>query len=519
MNAVPWYQRPIVAALAFLAVCMAMILLRPLLPVDETRYLTVAWEMWTTGSPVVPHLNGAVYSHKPPLLFWIINLVWTVTGPSEIAARMVGPAAGAVAVVLTGRLARALWPDAPERAAGAAWMLATGGAFLAFGSATMFDTLLTVATLSALLALWSLAQRPTRGATALLGAALAFGVLAKGPVILIHVLPVALLLPLWRPQVTGPPVTAFLRAVGLAVLLALGLVALWLVPALVFGDAGYRNDILWRQTAGRMVESFAHQRPVWFFLALMPMFLWPWGWRREVAALWPRPFTPQARFLVIWSGAALLAFSLVSGKQIHYLVPELPALALLLSGALRQDSARWTRFATMIPAVLILLAGVAIAAGLLSPKALEGNRVGLVELALATVGIGTALVLVGLARNRLAALVPVAPVTLMAVHLLAFQTLWVTNNPGRLAPLLAAHAPGGIATTDPSYAGQFSFAARLPEPVRVLPDAAALADWIAAHPQGLLLARAALDTAGLRLLQQDRLHGDDWFVYQVGGGS
>ena len=44
-------------------------------------------------------------------------------------------------------------------------------------------------------------------------------------------------------------------------------------------------------------------------------------------------------------------------------------------------------------------------------------------------------------------------------------------------------------------------------------------DWIAAHPQGLLLARVALDTAGLRLLQQDRLHGDDWFVYQVGGGS
>ena len=46
---------------------------RPLLPVDETRYLAVAWEMWRDGNFLVPHLNGETYSHKPPLLFWLMH--------------------------------------------------------------------------------------------------------------------------------------------------------------------------------------------------------------------------------------------------------------------------------------------------------------------------------------------------------------------------------------------------------------------------------------------------------------
>ena len=41
-----WHRQPVVAALAFFVICIALIALRPLLPIDDTRYLTVAWEMW-----------------------------------------------------------------------------------------------------------------------------------------------------------------------------------------------------------------------------------------------------------------------------------------------------------------------------------------------------------------------------------------------------------------------------------------------------------------------------------------
>ena len=31
---------------------------RPLMPIDETRAVSVAWEMWQRGDFLVPHLNG-----------------------------------------------------------------------------------------------------------------------------------------------------------------------------------------------------------------------------------------------------------------------------------------------------------------------------------------------------------------------------------------------------------------------------------------------------------------------------
>lgn len=520
MKHTPWVQRPFAAALAFFCVCMILLAMRPLLAVDETRYLTVAWEMWNGGSKIVPHLNGEVYSHKPPLLFWLINIVWLATGPAEWAARMVAPAAGAVAIVMTGRLSRTLWPDDDARPGRAAWMLATGGVFLSFGSATMFDTLLTVAVLGGMLALWSLAQRLSAKAILTLGAALAFGVLAKGPVVLLHVLPVALALPLWQPAPAGRSVMVrYLGSLGLAVLVALVLVSLWLVPALVFGDAGYRNDILWRQSAGRMVQSFAHDRPMWFFLALLPLYLWPWGWGREILGIWRRPVLPQVRFLLLWAGATTLAFSLISGKQIHYLVPVLPAVALLLSGGAVTTCKSWARFIPLLPAAVCVGLGAAVVFRMIPPQQLDGNSVGATEVAL-TAGVLAAMsALACQNRSPMVFRALVAPATLLIVQLIAFQSLWQTNNPARLAAVLAAHADAGIATVDTGYAGQFSYSARLAVPVQVLRTNADLVDWINGHPGGLVLSKQAIDMTGLQLLKDEIMHSDRWFAYGVADGS
>ncbi len=94
-------------------VLVAMVALRPLLPIDETRYLAVAWEMRLSGDPAHLTRNFAFYTHKTPLLFVLINLVWLLTGVSEFAARLVGPALGLGMVAAT-----ALWrggsgPTAP----------------------------------------------------------------------------------------------------------------------------------------------------------------------------------------------------------------------------------------------------------------------------------------------------------------------------------------------------------------------------------------------------------------------
>ena len=56
---------------------------RPPLPVDETRYLAVAWDMWREGHYLVPHLNGDPYSHKPPMLFWLMTAGWHLFGVND----------------------------------------------------------------------------------------------------------------------------------------------------------------------------------------------------------------------------------------------------------------------------------------------------------------------------------------------------------------------------------------------------------------------------------------------------
>lgn len=262
MSSSAW-RLPVIGALVTFAIFATLLMImRPLMAIDETRYVTVAWEMWQGGSKLVPHLNGGIYSDKPPLLFWLINLVWGVTGPGEWAARLVAPGFGLLSVGLVAMLARRLWPEEPMRAGLAALILATSGVFLLYGSTTMFDTMLAAATLGGMIAIWGLRDGLRAGPVIGLGIALGLGVFAKGPVILVHLMPTALLMPLWAAREERPGLKGWYGRIAVAFLVGFAIVLLWLGPALVLGGAEYREEVLWKQSAGRMVESFAHGRPI-----------------------------------------------------------------------------------------------------------------------------------------------------------------------------------------------------------------------------------------------------------------
>ena len=97
---------------------VASIWLRPLWPVDETRYLSVAWDMWLRGDLLVPYVNGRPYSDKPPLLFWLMHLGWAVFGVNEWWPRLIAPLCAFAAVpvwnqmnCLYGATGIAHWPS------------------------------------------------------------------------------------------------------------------------------------------------------------------------------------------------------------------------------------------------------------------------------------------------------------------------------------------------------------------------------------------------------------------------
>ncbi len=64
---------------------------------------------------LLPHLNGDIYTHKGPLLFWLINLAWLVAGLHVWVVRVGVLVASLASLVLFERLALRLDADAASR--------------------------------------------------------------------------------------------------------------------------------------------------------------------------------------------------------------------------------------------------------------------------------------------------------------------------------------------------------------------------------------------------------------------
>jgi 4-amino-4-deoxy-L-arabinose transferase-like glycosyltransferase len=473
-----------------LLVIVAGVLLRPLAPVDETRYLAVSWEMWQSGNYIVPTLNQEIYTHKPPLLFWTINLVWAFTGVSDTAARLVAPLYGLVGILLTGLLARRLWPEDPGIGARSVMAMCGLLIFALSIGLTMFDAMLTTATVAGMLAIVAAARTGRRRWWIALGAALALGVLSKGPVILVHLMPAALLLPLWADR--DWPVTwrSALTGSGIAFLTGLVLVGIWLLDAIIMGGPEYREAVLWTQSAGRMANSFAHARPWWFFLSVLPLLLFPWVF---VPALWRAglsraPWSETGmKLALVWAGGAFLFFSVISGKQLHYLVPELAAVALVI-GRLTRDLGAFRLVWAALPLLLFAVVAVVAAAGLIpmgDTEPLLQPRSMLLAWALAIVAVVWAALRLGGLRGG----VVLTFGTLLSLNLLIGLTeMRAVYDSRRIAEVIVPFQEAGIAVVGQTYHGEYIFAGRMTHAVDT-PALEDLDDWMAAHPDGMIVAR------------------------------
>ncbi|WJW75890.1 glycosyltransferase family 39 protein [Thiohalobacter sp. IOR34] len=486
----PW-SWPALAALWLLVVVTAL-LLRPLLPVDETRYVSVAWEMWLRGDFLVPHLNGQTYAHKPPLLFWLMQAGWALFGVNDWWPRLVAPLVALANLWLTASLARRLWPRQPAIAAQAPWLLFAILLWTGFQTLTQFDMLIVFCTLLGLLGLLQAGQGEARGWW-LFGLAIGLGILAKGPVILLHLLPAALAGPWWAPRPAGGS-WRWYRGLGAGVLLGAAIGLAWAVPAGIAGGEAYRHAIFWGQTANRVVNSFAHRQPWWWYLPLLPLMLLPWSlwprlWRRGAAALAGEGWA--LRFLLAWLLPVFIAFSLVSGKQVKYLLPLFPGLALYAAWRLDRlpAPAREPR-AWLGPAMLLALA----AALFLAPSLLHPERAPWLAEISPLWGLAPLLLAVALAgvrpRSQLQSLALTATASALVIVVLHLAVLRVAAPAYDLRPLAgrihALQAAGRPVAHVGKYHGQFQFLGRLRRPLAVVPEWEAL-DWARAHPDGYLV--------------------------------
>ncbi|MEO7917116.1 MAG: glycosyltransferase family 39 protein [Dokdonella sp.] len=481
-----WLENPLAIALLFL---LPIALLLPPLPIDETRYLAVAWEMRQSGNFLVPHLNGELYSQKPPLLFWLINASWTLTGLHGWSARLVTLASSLLSLFLIGRIALRLGGDR-DAARCAQWVLLGIGHFAIFANAIMFDIVLTTCVLIALYGVLDLADdRRSRGVL-IAGLGIGLGVLTKGPVILLDVGFAAATAPWWHAGVAARKGRYF-GALGIAVLLGAAIGLAWAIPAAIVGGDVYANAIFLKQTVGRVTSSFAHRRPFWWYAWLLPLMLMPWllVLRGRWSELRQRfKAEPALGLALLWTMPTVLVFSLVSGKQGHYLLPILPGFALAL-GVLIAHGALRVRVGVM--GFLVVLLGIALA--IIPHLATTRDRWNLLIPLWPWWGI--LLVLLGVAlivfRRRLHGVLWPTLTTLVLVLVLKLALLQGTGD--HYDPRAAAAEVRKLQDSGASvlqygwHHGVYEFAGQLQKPLPWRYHANDVREWLQAHPDGYLI--------------------------------
>jgi len=358
----PWQWRPfmIVALLSatVLYPCLSFHLFEP----DEGRYAQIPREMLERGEWIVPTLQGQAYLDKPPLFYWLVMAAYALFGFHDGVARLVPALAMHVIVLLCYGLGRRI---VGERSAfWGAVLLSVSPIFLGVGRLLVLDGLLTLwitlAALAIYLATCEASQRMRTGWWITAAIATGLGVLTKGPVALLLVLPPMLVQR--RLLLESASVSWRAWAGFFAIVTAINLP--WYLAVCV-RQPEFARYFLWQHNVQRFVEPFDHVRPMWFYVpilmyGLLPIALLAW----PIARFLTTTSEPAASQRCPGMGYLLLAglwcvafFSLAGSKLPTYIMPAFPPLCLALGCFIARTDWHRSRWAIgMIAAAWLLQA-------------------------------------------------------------------------------------------------------------------------------------------------------------------
>jgi len=348
-------------AVLLVVVWLATLANRPLFNPDEGRYAEIPREMLSGGDWVIPHLNGLDYIEKPPLQYWATAWMYRFFGVSEFSARLYTALTALGTVALVGLLGTQIWGR--ETGWRAAAVLSGMIMVIVLGQLITLDMSLTFY-MTASLTGFLLAQRPGEAGLkwmlmAWIGAAL--GVLTKGLVAAAIPAAVLIIYSLCRRDVA--PWLRLRWSWGLPLFLAIAVPWHWLA-ALRLGD--FLQFFFVHEHFARYLTPIAdRQEPWWFFGMVFLIGTIPWtmpalrvlvgGWRDRALNA---QFSP-AFFLWLWVLFVCVFFSLSDSKLMPYILPAMPALAVLIAALPIATLKRDFLITSILTAIVGLALGIA----------------------------------------------------------------------------------------------------------------------------------------------------------------
>ena len=336
--------------------------LLPLLGPDEPRYAEVAREMFARHDLITPTLGGMPWFEKPPLVYWFMIASYRVFGVSEYAARL-GPAMcgllTAAFVYWIGKSVErvsgpATGEDSEQRREGLGrfsaliWLSSLGA--IVFSRGASFDIVVTLTVTGALgcFLVWHVRSAPGAGNDAgepqarmralLVGFYLFIGLslLAKGLIGIVIPFGVIAMYFLIRRE---RPSKQFVKSLFWGILLALAVAAVWFGPMLSRHGWKFIDQFIVQHHFARFVTNkYHHPAPFYFYLVVLVALSLPWTIFLGATFLSSRRLRWRGKltldrfrvFALCWIAVPVIFFSFSESKLTAYILPVLPAVALLI---------------------------------------------------------------------------------------------------------------------------------------------------------------------------------------------
>lgn len=358
---------------------------------DEPRVTAISLEMSRDGNVVVPHLGGTPFVEKPPMYFasgaGVFRLFGGFLEPASVM-RLTSVLWGIGVLVATFFLARRLAEprletDAePGKTPASSALLTTAVLMTMIGFVTNMHTIRVDIALAffVVASVWAFAEvylgeRPSFLSLAALFLAGAF--LSKGliGIVLVGIAWCGLAVPWfvakWR-EAKFRDLRLAHHFVALGVFLAAA--GSWIVLLRIVGGEAVWDEWFWRNQVGRFLgnASLGHERPgrpfyylvgtANYTLPWVPLIvLWIWRVYRDLRAR--GKLSRGQIFLAVWFLGSVVILTAASTKRRVYLLPLLPAYALMCGEVLRHELPRLFRevYRVWIGGCLALLALLALA--------------------------------------------------------------------------------------------------------------------------------------------------------------
>lgn len=328
-QAIPW-------AVLWLLLVIAALFVRSPTSVDELKLLSVSWEMWRQDVILLPILNGFDNPEQPPLMPWLIMLGWKVFGVNDWWPRVLSALFSLMSLFVIGRISAYLWMDQLKMPRYTAFILLGSWLWVFYLTVSLADNMLTFFTLLGLYGILRAWRYTTRAGWFIFGFATGCAVLSNGAVSLLYTMPVALLGPIWAGREHALRWGHWYIDIATGLIVGVGLVAIWGIVIIIEVEQGFA--IALDHLVGALpteISLFPADQPMYWYLVLLPVAMLPWvAWPLIYSRLWQIKNRLPAIgliFCLVWVVPVLLVLTMLGPRQPQFLLPLLPAFALMIS--------------------------------------------------------------------------------------------------------------------------------------------------------------------------------------------